>query len=178
MLRAEPKILLCFCILLLACLFSLAMCMQDLSSLTRDWTFAPAIEAQSPNHWANRKFSCLGFFYTFQYPGCSTGPCLWLAFSKHVWNVIELQSYFCKTDPLPLRMLESRRMSEDFWRQTNQARAEKLTYHAASLPSGLETSSWFLVCYWHIVGHISPIWPQFPTVNEGFGPQSPSPFIF
>ena len=25
--------------------------MQDLSSLTKDWTLAPAVEAQSLNHW-------------------------------------------------------------------------------------------------------------------------------
>ena len=28
----------------------------DLSSLTRDWTWAPAVRAPSPNHWTAKKF--------------------------------------------------------------------------------------------------------------------------
>ena len=30
--------------------------LQDLGSRTRDWTCAPAVEAQSPNHWTAKKF--------------------------------------------------------------------------------------------------------------------------
>ena len=34
----------------------------DLSSLTRDWTCAPAVEAQSPDHWTAREFPQSAFW--------------------------------------------------------------------------------------------------------------------
>ena len=34
----------------------------DLSSPTRDWTWAPAVRASSPNHWIAREFPSHGFF--------------------------------------------------------------------------------------------------------------------
>ena len=36
--------------------FCCATCLVDLSSPTRDWTHAPAVEAWSPNHWTTREF--------------------------------------------------------------------------------------------------------------------------
>ena len=37
--------------------------LRDLSSPTRDWTWAPAVKAPSPNHWTARDFPpCLFFF--------------------------------------------------------------------------------------------------------------------
>ena len=35
----------------------------DLSSLTRDWTQAPAVRALSSNHWTTRKFWVYSFLY-------------------------------------------------------------------------------------------------------------------
>ena len=35
--------------------------MQDLSSLTRDWTVSPSVEVQSPNHWTAREFPGVSF---------------------------------------------------------------------------------------------------------------------
>ena len=34
----------------------------DLSSLTREWTWAPAMRTSSPNHWIAREFPSHGFF--------------------------------------------------------------------------------------------------------------------
>ena len=178
-LRAEPKILLCFCILLFASFFFFWPCgMQDFSSLTRNWTSAPCNGSSEPQPLDQEEILLFGVFYTFQYPGCSTGPCLWLAFSKHVWNVIGLQSFFARLT-LRISALEDVRIQENVWRllEANKpGQSWKTTYHAASLPSGLEMSSWFLVCYSHIVGHTSPIltsvshskWGIWTTVPRSF----------
>ena len=48
--------------------FFLAACGRwDLSSLTRNWTWATAVKALSPNHWTARKFPGIFFFFTYQY---------------------------------------------------------------------------------------------------------------
>ena len=39
--------------------------MRDLSSLTRDRTCAPAVEAQSSNHWTAREVPCVLFIYLY-----------------------------------------------------------------------------------------------------------------
>ena len=38
-----------------------------LSSLTRDWTQAPAVKAQSPNHWTTREFPKIYFIFIHMY---------------------------------------------------------------------------------------------------------------
>ena len=38
--------------------------LQDLSSLTRDWTPAPAMKAPSPNHWTSREFPEFHLFWS------------------------------------------------------------------------------------------------------------------
>ena len=43
-------------------LFSCPCDMQYLSSQTRDWTCAPAVGAQSPNHWTAREFLMTIYF--------------------------------------------------------------------------------------------------------------------
>ena len=43
-------------------LFMAMLCgLQDLSSLTRDWTWALAVKTISPNHWTTREFPKLLF---------------------------------------------------------------------------------------------------------------------
>ena len=53
-----------FCYLLFAWYIffcSLAAQLRDLSSLTRDWTQAPAVKALSPYHWTTREFPGVSF---------------------------------------------------------------------------------------------------------------------
>ena len=138
-----------------------------------------AMEAQSPNHWTKRKFSCLGFFTPFSIQGVAR---------DHVYdwpsvNMNEISSgysHFLQDWPLgylPLRMLESRRMSEGFWRQTNQARAEKPPTTLLLCLQDWKCLAGFLSVTCTLWDTFPPFWPHFPTVNEGFGPLSPNPFI-
>ena len=51
-----------FALLLVLPLFSFLAAswgLQDLSSLTRGWAWAPEVKAPSPNHWTTREFLCL-----------------------------------------------------------------------------------------------------------------------
>ena len=56
-----------FCIILLLLLLALPCSLQNLSSLTRDWTCAPAVEAWSPNHWTASECPHLSLL---EFPGC------------------------------------------------------------------------------------------------------------
>ena len=57
-LLCRSKFLICIILLLLELFFSTTLhSLQDLSSLTRNWTWARAMKAPSPNHWSTREFS-------------------------------------------------------------------------------------------------------------------------
>ena len=42
---------------------ALLCCLPDLSSPTRDWTWAPAVKAPSPNHWTARELPTAWWFF-------------------------------------------------------------------------------------------------------------------
>ena len=45
--------------------FATPLSLQDLSSLTRDWTRATAVEVRSPNHWTTREAPlCFSFLHS------------------------------------------------------------------------------------------------------------------
>ena len=58
----------------------------DLSSLTRDWTWATAVKVSNPNHWSAREFPCL---FHFSHSDGSTVVLYYghnLHFPHHYWS--------------------------------------------------------------------------------------------
>ena len=80
----------------ISCFILAVLCgLRDLSSSTRDWTWAPAVKAPSPNHWTAREFpvSCFWDPSVLLY-----SPYLKYLFLWYVKSRLEIESWGVKIE--------------------------------------------------------------------------------